>query len=393
MMTKSHKPLSILFLGSQMTVGGAQNLLFTQARWFYSRGYRVVAAFFYDKDGLHEDWQAEQPFPVENLGALRPGQNKLWNLFRFVGAIWRTFVFMRRERFDIIETFTPHSNLLGIPIAWLADIPVRVPTHHGHIPNYPKWLARIHGRLPNWGLASCMLAVSEQVRRMAVEFEGTRPDKVSVIINGIEPPKLEGALPEVHARKRQELGLTPDDVFILTVGRVATQKGHTHLLDAIPQVVTHFPQAVFAIAGDGHLREELEAKAVDLGLGNSLRFLGSRSDIPELLAAADIFVLSSLWEGLPLALLEAMAMGLPVVSTQVEGVVDVVIEGQTGHLVPIADPDALGAAILRLVEDGAARQRLGANGKNTILENYTVDGMCQKYERLFVQILDELASD
>ena len=190
----------------------------------------------------------------------------------------------------------------------------------------------------------------------------------------------------MRTQKRDELGLSNDALLVLTVGRVATQKGHTYLLDAIPKVKQAVPQAAFFIAGDGHLRAELEGKAVDVCLGEALTFLGNRADVPELLAAADIFVLSSLWEGLPLALLEAMYMGLPVVSTQVEGVVDVVIEGETGYLVPVADADALADAFVKLLQDENGRQRLGAAGKKLVENNYTDDKMCLLYEQIFIQI-------
>ncbi len=118
----------------------------------------------------------------------------------------------------------------------------------------------------------------------------------------------------------QELGLHPDGLLVLSVGRLTEQKGHIYLLEAIPGIIEQFPSTVFAIAGDGPLRAELEARAERLGISKSVHFLGMRSDVPALLQMAHIFALPSLWEGLPIALLEAMAAGLPVVATRVEGV-------------------------------------------------------------------------
>jgi glycosyltransferase involved in cell wall biosynthesis len=290
------------------------------------------------------------------------------------------------ERISIIETFTHHANLLGLPVAWAARVPFRIASHHGRIEKLGRILERIHTWMINQDMATVMVAVSEQVRRQAVHQEGIRPDKVCVIANGIDFPLAASLNPEARASLARSLGLKPGGCLVLSVGRLRVQKGHTYLLEAIPEVLDQFPDTIFAVAGEGELRADLEAKAQELGIAGAVRFLGNVANMAELLNIADLFVLPSLWEGLPLALLEAMMAGLPVVATQVEGVEEVIQSYQNGLLVPPADPEALRKAIIQLLEDDRQRAQLGQAAQATIINKFTVDRMCKAYEALFLSL-------
>ena len=212
--------MKILFLGTQITVGGAQRVLLDQAGWFYQQGHSVTAAFFYDKDGLRAAWNEEHPFSVVEFGGRAPGLGKLANGRRFVRAVWRLTRWMRRERFDVIETFTPDSNLIGLPLAWLAGIPARIASHHGYIEGASRWRARLHGVLMNSPAAWRVVAVSERVRRMAVEEEGIRPEKTEVILNGIRPAPVNeprtAARAALEKRKSSWREITPRAARYLT---------------------------------------------------------------------------------------------------------------------------------------------------------------------------------
>jgi glycosyltransferase involved in cell wall biosynthesis len=382
----------IVLLGSQMAVGGAQRVLLDQACWFHENGYQVTAAFFYDKENLQTQWCSRYPFPVVNFEAYKLNANAFANFIRLLTGVLRLWRFLRRRKFDVIEAFTPDSNILGIMIAWLARVPVRVATHHGHIEGAPKWRKRLHGWLVNLGFAQHMVAVSDQVRRIAVDEEKVEPERVSVIQNGIAPVVIDRDSRELRRHLERELDILPDDFIYLSVGRVTRQKGHTYLLDAIPGLLDRYPQNnVFLIAGDGHQRARLEQKAVDLGIDAVVRFLGTRPDIPELLSSADFFVLPSLWEGLPLALLEAMSVGLPVIATQVEGVESIITAGKNGYLVPPKDVDALTSAMVKARENPGEAQRFGKSNREMIHQKFTIDRMCQSYQSIF-QSLNEQES-
>jgi len=379
---------SILFLGTQMAVGGAQRVLLDQARWFHDAGYTVTAAFFYDKENLREQWQTQNLFPIINLGARQADGNHFINAARLLGALIRLWKLLRNERIDVIETFTPHSNVLGIPVAWLAGCPVRIATHHTKIEGAARSLDRFHGWVVNSGLASHMVAVSDQVRMLAICDEGVRPEHIQVILNGITLPKPQNTPTVTRAQLERKFSIDAQSPLILTVGRLTVQKGQTYLLAAAPKVLARFPNIYFAIAGAGHQRSNLIAQAADLGIQDAVKFLGKRADIPDLLAAADLFVLPSLWEGLPLALLEAMGAGKPVVATRVEGVEDVLDDGRNGYLVPPANADALARALIQILSEGEDVWRLfGERGKRLIVKEYTIDRACQQYEQLFLEKL------
>lgn len=380
--TKTGELPSILFLGSQMTVAGAQHILLAQARWFHERGYRVVVAFFYDLDGLHKKWQGETPFNVINLDAWQK-YGGFKNVYQLILGLIRLYKILRAGKFSIVETFTHHANVLGLPLAWLAGVPGRIASHHGTVDDFPGWLEHIHRMIINYGVATHMVAVSEQVRQHAIKQERIHPDCITVIPNGINITFKAEISQEVRELRRQSIKVKPDEFLFLTVGRLRKQKGHIYLLNAIPEVLESFPNTVFAFAGEGNLHEELVTRVKELSIMDAVRFLGIRSDIPDLLQVADGFVLPSLWEGLPVALLEAMGAELPVVGTRVEGIEDVIIDSYNGLLVPPADPMALSEAIILLLSSGDLRKRLGNAGKVLVKDNYTIDKMCEQYEMLF----------
>lgn len=369
---------AILFLGSQMATGGAQRVLLCQAQWFHQQGYRVETAFLYDRDGLSLEWQARYPFPVRDLRFSKPKQGDLRAIFAQMRSLWQTWQMMRRGRFDAVQTFTHHSNLIGLPLAWLAGAPVRLASHHGRIENFPAWLNRLHTWMINLGLATRLVAVSQQVRRQSIE-DGIAPWRIVVIPNGIcQSPPAQDARP----RLRRELGMAAGGSLVLTVGRLVPQKGHTYLLQAIPAVLARCPETVFALVGDGVSRPALEVEAQRLGIERQVRFLGTRADVADWMATADVFVLPSVSEGLPMALLEAMAAGLAVVAANVGGVAEVIEDGRTGLLVPAQNVEALTQAMLRLLTDENERSRLAAAGQERVKRDYTLEEMCKRYAGL-----------
>ncbi len=171
---------------------------------------------------------------------------------------------------------------------------------------------------------------------------------------------------------------------VLSVGRLRHQKGHSVLLKALPGVLHQFPNVKLLIAGDGVLRPDLEAEAASLGIARNVKFLGMRRDIPVLLSLADIFIFPSRFEGMPNAVLEAMSHGLPIIATRVQGVDEIVHDDENGLLIPLEDPAALSAAMLRLLGNPSERQRLGRSARQTIESDYTVERMCRQYERVLL---------
>jgi len=384
-MQSPKKRFSILFVGSQMEVAGAQRVLLSQARWFHERGHEVRAVFFYDKEKLLDKWQIENPFPVISLDAWRFGAFPLLNYLRLFGGLLRLRKLMRKK-VEAVVSFTPHSNVLAMPLARLAGVPVRIATHHGYIEGSSIWLARTHGWMMNSALASKVVAVSEQVSNYAKQREKIRAQKLKVIENGIESLELNSLSDDDRRVVRKELAVSDGGQLLLTVGRLTVQKGHSVLLKAIARIAADFPKAIFVFAGEGKQREKLVQEASTLGISDQIRFLGVRKDVARLLLASDVFVQPSLWEGLSLAMLEALLSGTPVLATEVEGVIDVIKNNENGLLVTVDDPAALVTAISRLLNDKDLRTKLGRAGNVHVKTHYGIDTMCKQYLELMQQL-------
>lgn len=387
---RNNEPISILLLGTQITVGGAQSVLLNQAQWFFDRGHRITGAFLYDKENLKAEWDKKFPFPIINVKARRHGANPVINGFLLLVGVFRLWKFIRRNKFDLILTYTPDSNIFGLFVAWFAGVPVRIGTNHGIIEGTPTWRRRLHGWIINHGLADYLIVVSEHLYNSSIEDENIRPDRLVIIPNGIEISRFKKTELKNLNRIRRELDINPHNFVYLSVGRLTEQKGHRYLLDAIPKVIAKYPdQLVFIIAGEGYLREDLERKARDLGIDHVVHFLGTRADIPDLLTLADVFVMPSLSEGLPLGLLEAMYTGLPVVASRVGGIETVITHGKNGILFPPEDIIALSSALIDIREDSTSRNYFGENNRDLIIREYTIDKMCSRYEALFIQLLHQ----
>ncbi len=229
------------------------------------------------------------------------------------------------------------------------------------------------------------VAVSEEVARSLKQLYGIQ--QCRVIPNGI--PTDEYSRSQItRSEWRAKEGFRDDQILFVCVARFAAQKNHALLLKAFAQGPASDPNAHLVLVGEGDLREQLEEQAKDLGLLGKVHFLGLRSDIPDVLNAMDIFVLSSDWEGNPLSVMEAMASGLPVVSTAVGGVPDLLANGKEGFLQPPGDVQGLAKSMAFLLNSAEARQSMGAAAARRTKENFDVSRMVQSYERLYEDLMD-----
>jgi glycosyltransferase involved in cell wall biosynthesis len=291
-------------------------------------------------------------------------------------GLLRLFRAIRRERPAIFHAHLswPFACKLGVRAAWLARVPAIVGTAQ-------LYLAPERGGPPplTLRLFRKVIAVSEHVRLRYTEELGVPLSNLVVVRNAIRVP------PVRNLRNSALRALLVDgrpDYVVLTPARLVRQKGHRFLLEAAVQV----PGATFLLAGDGPLRTELEELARGLGVADRCVFLGQRSDVPDLLAASDLIVLPSLFEGLPLSVLEAMAAERPVVATRIGGTEEAVAHEVTGLLVPPSDPAALAAAIQRLRTDPLLAERLAVAGRKRVQAEFSAD----RTARLVMQVYDDL---
>ncbi|WP_182526324.1 glycosyltransferase family 4 protein [Nocardioides dongkuii] len=226
-------------------------------------------------------------------------------------------------------------------------------------------------------------------RRQSATYEkiGVPADRITTVPNGVQPR----AWSPGRDAARRELGLRPEQPVVLTVGRLTVMKGQRDLVDAVPALVRRFPDLAVLLIGDGHLRATLQAQAERLGVEHAVRFVGHRTDARELLDAADVFVLPSRHEGMPLAALEAMEAGLPVVGTRVIGTSEAVEDGVTGLLVPPGRPPALAEALDDVLSDPLLRRRMGASGQRRYLTRFTATRMAQNTAAVYDEVLANAA--
>jgi len=239
---------------------------------------------------------------------------------------------------------------------------------------------------------ACKLATGVVVNSRAVGHDmaglesGSRR-RIDVLPNCIDLDEFESKLSPGEIRRK--LGLSPRSIVIGTLGNLRPEKDLETFLLAARGIVDAIPTAEFLVIGDGPAANKLKWLADDLHLSESVRFLGDRSDVPDLVAALDILVMSSYTESFPNAILEAMAMGKPVVATNVGGIPELVEEGQTGFLVPPRDPKAIAYRVLSLCRDSARRLQMGRAARERVESNFTVQDVTAKLEGIYVRSLRE----
>jgi len=370
------KPVRVMQIIDSMNFGGAEVLLRDLIRGLIARGYRVSAR--YNTPGpLAEDIR-NMGVPVKRL--LRRGRIDPFLLWQMRQEIYC-------EHPDVVHTHLFKSDIHGRLAARLAGVPVVVSTVH----NCSKWAENpIMGK--TYGLtvrfADEIIAVSEEVRQHAIRYFGVKPEKVQMIPNAIPLERF------VEARAlgsviREEFGIPTDAPLIGIVGRLTEQKDHVNFLKAAAKIAEKVPLTRFLIAGDGPLRPALVNLAASLGLNDTVIFTGVRKDIIAIYGALDVLVISSKWEGMPVALLEGMAVGLPVVSTKVGGVPEVLEHEHTGLLVPPSDSNALAEACLSLIENPTLRTQMATAATKKVRSSYGMDAMIDATARLYDELLEK----
>jgi len=300
------------------------------------------------------------------------------------GQLWSL---MRRDSFDVIHTHSSKGGFLGRLAARCAGAKAVVHTAHGLYFLGQQGFKRVFylglERLVSC-LTDCFIAVSESEKAVAVEQGLFRPEQVVVIENGIELPAAD--LESNLIQRRQKLGLAPERPVVGTVSRFNPQKDPATLLRAFALVLQAAPEVQFVWCGNGELKLQAESLARHLGIHKHIIFTGYRKDALELMALFDVFVVSSLFEGLPYTLLEVMSLGKPVVATDVTGSRDVVAQGETGWRVPPQNPSALAEAVLHLIHSPDEARRMGQAGRALVARRFTLKRMIAQTEQVYRQL-------
>lgn len=291
---------------------------------------------------------------------------------------------LRSRRTQALICFVHEATLFGRVVGRLAGVPVIIGSERDMWREGPidTRISRWTQRLLDATVVNSSAIADDLVRRRIVPRE-----RVAVIPNGMDAGALTSA-PEHRAQARDELAVDDDFVW-LAVGRLTPQKDYPNMLDALRTLADKRPGVRLLIAGSGTLRPELEQRCADLGIDDRVAFLGERRDVPRLLAAADGLVMSSESEGMPNAVMEGLAAGVPVVATAVGGVPELVVPGTTGVLVPPADPNELAEGMLQLMDTPAnERAELGRKGQRHVAATYDMGSVTQRWLDLVDGVLD-----
>jgi glycosyltransferase involved in cell wall biosynthesis len=372
-MTATAAMTRIVHVLSSFGMGGQERVAFDLAVSQRRAGHEVTAlSLAPPPDGPLAAELTDAGIAVERVARPRPGVD--------LRLIVRLARWLRAHRVELVHTHNRMALIYGAPAARLAGAAV-VHTKHG---NNPKGGTRLVAGNLAGRLVDAFVAVSEETAAFARKRKEIAERKLSVIANGIELSRFFPD-PAARARVRGELGIAADAWVVGTVGRIAGEKNQAMMVRALAPALG--PGAHLVIAGDGPLMPALAAQVGALAAAAAIHLLGVRRDVPQVLCALDAFVLSSDTEGLPLVVLEAMATGLPVVSTRVGGVPNVIDDGVTGLLVPVGDEAALGAAVAGLAADRARCAAMGAAAREAAVTRYSAERMQRDYLALYARVL------
>jgi len=381
------RPIKVMQIIARLNVGGAAVHVALLASHLHPPAYdSILVAGRVGADEGDMTYYAEglgvTPVIVEELGrSLHPTHDlrTLWVLTRLI----------RQHRPDVVHTHTAKAGFVGRVAAWLAGVPVIVHTFHGHVfrgyfsPRATQVFLGLE-RLTA-GMSSAVITLTEGLKHELVETFGvTTADKVVVLPLGMD---LEGfqATPRQEGAFRAAYGIAPDAPLIGIVGRLVPVKNHALFLEAAEQVHAVLPSARFVIIGDGELRPQVEAQIGALGLSAVVQITGWTRDLASVYSDLDVMALTSVNEGTPVTVIEALAAGCPVVSTAVGGVAELLEEGALGGLVPSGDADALAQALITALNQPPPDARIRAQ----IVERYGAARMIKDVDALYRRLLAE----
>jgi glycosyltransferase involved in cell wall biosynthesis len=373
---------AILFVIDNLEFGGGE------------RGVlQLVQALAADGWGITVAAQAGGPFEAGVRGAGAAFVPVAMTRRAGLGTVLRLRGLVRAGGFALVHSqgaradFLTRLALLGLPGPRLVST-VQMPVEGFDVNPVRQAFYRVFDGLGR-GRVDRFIVVSRALQRLLVEKRGLAAGRVALVANGVETDRLTpAARRQLAARARRALGVGEATLLVGAAGRLVWQKGFADLVAAMPGVLARVPAARLVIAGDGPLRDVLATQGRCAGLGDRLVLPGFQADIVPFLAALDVLVIPSVREGFPLITLEGMALGLPIVATAIDGVVEQIQHDTDGLLVPPGDPAALGAAVVRVLEDRTLGERLGQAARRQAVACFDVGRTLDATRRVYTALLE-----
>lgn len=367
--------ITVLYIFAALPIGGAEQVLVTEVAGLDKSRYRPIVSVLSEKGPIGELIE-KMGIPVFPLGRMKRNQFD-YGIIRDLKEI------MRREKVHLVHTHLYDGGKYGRLAARLAGVPAIVHTVHNiYVKRRTKhhWINRGLSRFTDR-----FIAVSGAVKESMVQYDHISPEKIQVLYNGIDLTQMD--VSEDRKEIRKALGIKPDEVVVGVIARLEEQKGHKVLLEAL-SLIPQLPDTLkVLLVGDGKLRLFLEEETRKRGLSTCVLFLGTRKPVFPILSALDLFLLPSLWEGFSVALLEAMAMGLPVIATRVGGAEEVITSGQEGLLIPPGNPQNLAEAIQEALAHLERFQQMAGRGRERVRQNFSEERHLTLLQELYQEVL------
>jgi len=382
-------PIKVFHITNTLRTGGAENSLCLLVKNLDPQRFSPTVICTREGGPLDEDLlKAGIPVKIlhRSLRSIFLLPLFLWDV---LATLWDLFWLFKRERPIVVQTYLPASEYLALIAGKWAGVPVLIytfltsnflPEREGR--SLRTWLriglTRFLCRIPQ-----AIVANSQAVQEKLLEIFPAYSPIIRVIQQGIDLGRFEGIPTEGSIKKT--MGMKPESLLITVIGRLSPVKNQAMLLKAFQSLSKKYPELRLAVVGEGSMREPLLTLRRELGLDQSVHFLGRMPSVAEVLAEADIFVSTSRWEGLPLAILEAMAASVPVVATAVPGIQEL-LEKEAGVLVPLDDIQALEKALDRFIKDPQLRKQVGKKGKEWVTDFYALETYIHRWQTLYEEL-------
>ncbi|NCD09649.1 MAG: glycosyltransferase family 1 protein [Negativicutes bacterium] len=291
--------------------------------------------------------------------------------------------FLRINRIDVIHTHLFAANTVGRIAGKFAGVPVIISTEHNTYVNRSPLCVMIDKILAR--ITSKIVAVSNSVLDFSAKQTAINKSIYEYIPNCVPLDKISPMSTDAQVEKKLQFGLNPETQIVLSVGRLTEQKGFPYLFRAAQEVIQSCPNTAFLVVGKGELKEDFEQQIKSLGLEKSVRLLGFRNDIFDLMQISTIFAMPSLWEGLPVTLIEAGACRLPVVATNVGGIMEVVQDGENGLIIPMKDEKALARCLISLLSSPELLRQMAEKARLRVEQSFSGPAVARRVENLYSQ--------
>ncbi len=370
----------IIYIITSTGIGGAEKILYQTVTGMDYNKYHVSTCSLKEKGEIAR-YLEKQGIAIHCLNMANKEGFAGW--LSTTVALVRLLFFLKKMKPTIVHSFLFRANILARIAGYLTGVPIIISSIRvmGGEKRYFHFIERITSFMVDH-----YIAVSESVKCYVMQKSKISDKNISVIYNGIDI-KNHNYLSVKNVK--MPFAVEEGDDILVTVGRLHKQKGHAYLLHAISKVVKEIPKIKLLIIGKGEEENKLKDLAKSLDLTNEIIFVGLRHDVKKLLSLARLFILPSLWEGMPNVLLEAMAAGKAVIATEVGGIPEVVVHGETGILVPPEDSDALAKSIKYLLQDEIKINKMGETGRVQVEKHFTIAKMLERTEILYQKLLKE----